>query len=195
MLLRGKTAVDDAIATRPFAAPGDYEAMIDYFLGGGDAFLLGMGVDLAKLPSREAWRQAVLADHERPDDEKERFYVAWLYEGVLVGHSSISHIAPGETAHCHLHLWQPELRRSGLGPAFLERSIDLYFERFRLRTVACEPFADNPAPNRVLPRLGFRRIGRVRTVPTSMAFEQDVVRYEITREEWRARRASPASPR
>jgi RimJ/RimL family protein N-acetyltransferase len=184
--------MDGAAEIRPFATPDDYEAMIDYFLEGGDSFLLGMGVDLAKLPSRAAWRQVVLVDHERPDRAKERFYVAWLHEGEVVGHSSISHIVPGDSAHCHLHLWRSRLRGTGLGLAFMECSIDLYFKRFSLRTLACEPFADNLAPKRVLARLGFRRIKRYRTTPTGMSFEQDVERYEVTREEWGARHGAGA---
>jgi RimJ/RimL family protein N-acetyltransferase len=180
--------MDAPVEVRPFAAPHEYAAMIDYFLGGTEAFQRGMGIDPARLPRRDEWLRAALADHERPDGEKERFYVAWRRAGELVGHSSISHIALGETAHCHLHLWRPELRGAGLGPACLERSIELYFERFRLESLACEPFADNPGPNRVLPRLGFRWVRRYRTVPTGFAFEQDVNRYELSREAWEARR-------
>ena len=75
-----------------------------------------------------------------------------------------------------------------MGAMFLANSIDLYFERFALESIASEPNADNPAPNRVLRKLGFRLIRRYRTVPTSIAMEQDVNRYEIGREEWAARR-------
>ena len=172
---------NEATTVRPFANAAEYEGMIDYFLGGGDEFLAGMGVDLAKLPTREEWLRAALADHARPDAQKERFYVAWLLDERIVGHSSISHIELGETAHCHLHLWEQGLRRTGMGSAFLRGSIDLYFERFALKSLASEPYAENPAPNRALPKLGFRLVRRYRTVPTGMAFEQDVNRYEIAR--------------
>lgn len=164
--------------------------MIDYFLGGGEEFLRGMGVDPAKLPTRAEWCEAALADHALRDDEKERLYVSWLHDGEQVGHSSISHIEPGVEAHIHLHLWRPELRRTGLGTIFFTRSMDLHFERFGLGGILCEPFAGNPAPNRVLTRLGFRFIERYRTVPTAIAMEQDVNRYEMTRAERDARRAS-----
>jgi len=177
---------------RPFAAREEYEAMVDYFLQGGDAFLEGMGVDVAKLPSRRDWVRAALEDHARGDEEKERFYVAWVADGEVVGHSSISHIVHGESAHFHMHMWRSALRGSGLGPDFLRRSIDLYFERFALRTLACEPFADNPGPNKVCRRLGFRRVRRYRTVPTGISSEQDVQRYELAREEWRTLREGGA---
>jgi RimJ/RimL family protein N-acetyltransferase len=75
-----------------------------------------------------------------------------------------------------------------MGRVLLARSIDLYFKRFRLETVECEPYAENPAPNRVLTRLGFRWVRRYRTVPSNIAFEQDVNHYELDRGEWEARR-------
>ena len=79
--------------------------------------------------------------------------------------------------------------RSGMGSAFLAASIDMYFERFDLQRLASEPYAENRAPNRALPKLGFRLVERFRGVPTGIAFEQDVNRWEITREEWLARRS------
>ncbi len=172
------------LTVRPFESPLEYRRMIDYFLGGDDSFLLGMGVDRAKLPEREVWLQAALIDHERSDHAKTRFYVAWLCGVEQVGHSSISHLQPHEVAHVHLHLWRPQLRRSGLGARFLARSLDFYFARFGLESIVSEPFAGNPAPNRVLKKLGFRFLKRYRTVPSGIASEQEVNRWEITRAEW-----------
>lgn len=172
-----------AIDVRPFESRAEYEGMVDYFLGGSDEFLAGMGVDPAKLPMREEWLATLLADHERPDAEKNRLYVAWLVDGELVGHSSISHIELGDEAHIHLHLWRPELRRGGLGSELFARSVDLYFDRFRLKKLVCEPYAENPAPSRTVEKLGFRFVERRRIFPSSIAAEQDVDRYELTREE------------
>jgi RimJ/RimL family protein N-acetyltransferase len=179
----------DDIEVRPFASEGDYERMIDYFLEGGEAFLRGMGIDPGKVPERADWLARVTAEHPRPDDRKERFYVAWYLKGEPVGHSSISHIQHGASAHVHLHLWRPELRRSGLGTELVARSIDLYFERFRLERILCEPFAENPAPNRVMAGLGFRLLERRRMAPNPITFVQDVNRWEMTREEWAQGRA------
>ena len=175
------------LTVRPFESAREYRGMIDYFLGGDEDFLRTMGVDTAALPSRKDWLEAVLADHERPDLDKNRFYLAWLCDSEQVGHSSISHIQPRKIAHVHLHLWRTRLRRSGLGLQFLARSLDLYFDRFELESIASEPFADNPAPNRALEKLGFRLVKRYRTVPTSIALEQDVHRWQITCAEWRSR--------
>ena len=175
------------IEVRPFEAASEYERMIDYFVEGDETFLRGMGVDPALLPTREAWLETCLVDHQRPDSEKDRLYLAWLHDAELVGHSSISHIEPGRVAHIHLHLWVPARRYRGLGTAFIAASMDIYFERFALERIASEPYAENRAPNRALERLGFRYVRRYRTVPSSIANEQDVNRWEITREAWERR--------
>lgn len=178
-----ETARSPRLEVRPFETAEEYARMVDYFLGGSDEFLRGMGVDRSLLPARRAWLEVLLIDHDRRDVDKDRAYVAWLVGGEIVGHSSLSHIEPGEQAHVHLHLWRPDMRRSGLGRALFARSLGLYFERFRLKRIVCEPMADNAAPNRTLSRLGFRFVRRYRTTPTAIAFEQEVNRWEITPED------------
>ncbi len=188
----------DKLEVRPFHHQDDFAGMIDYFLGGEHSFLRGMGIEPSKMPTREQWLAAALEDAGRDDSAKERLYVAWLIDGSIAGHSSLSHIQFGKTGHCHLHVWVRNLRRSGAGRELLARSIDIYFERFQLEFLACEPYAENPGPNAVLPKLGFRFVRRYRTTPTSICFEQDVNRYEVQRAAWLAQRtgsdASVVSP-
>jgi len=167
------------IKVLPFADRVDYARMVDYFLEGDDEFLLGMGVDRNKLPNREAWIEATWLDHARPDHEKERSYLKWLYDGNPVGHSSINQIRIGEHAFIHLHLWVRDLRRTGLGTMFFKASAAEFIRMYGFKRLYCEPFADNPAPNRVLVKAGFRFIKRYRTVPGPINFEQDVNRYVL----------------
>ncbi|MBV8203498.1 MAG: GNAT family N-acetyltransferase [Candidatus Eremiobacteraeota bacterium] len=167
------------VEVQPFSTCQQYEAMVDYFVGASDEALLAMGVDRAKLPRREDWITQALADHERPAESRDRFYLAWLLDGEQVGHSSLGNIRPGHQAYLHLHMWRPELRRSGVGTRFLKLSIEFYFKKFDLQRIVCEPYAENAAPNRVLTKLGFRLIGRRRTVPGPFAFEQEVNEYEL----------------
>ena len=67
----------------------------------------------------------VLADHEVADDKKDRFYLAWIFNGRQIGHSSINKIKVGEEAYFHLHLWQADLRKAGLGTELCKRSISI----------------------------------------------------------------------
>jgi RimJ/RimL family protein N-acetyltransferase len=180
---------------RPFESPTDYYAMIDYFHGAPDDLLGQMGVDRARLPARQDWFDRAWRDHERAEDDpqRDRFFLAWVLDADIVGHSSINQIRWGDSASAHLHLWRSDLRRAGIGGEFFGRSVSIYFARFDLKVLRVEPYAENPAPNRVVEKLGFRFVKRYRTVPGPMNFEQDVNRYEMDRAEW-GRRGSHASP-
>ncbi|HEU0274999.1 MAG TPA: GNAT family protein [Candidatus Udaeobacter sp.] len=171
----------DEIEVHPFSSREEYELMVDYFLKADEVFLRGMGVDRLKLPERDKWLDALLTDHQKPDNERDRFYLIWKFGGNRVGHSSINKIVPGTEAFIHLHLWNSQLRRAGLGTEFVRRSANFYFQRFNLKKIVCEPRAENPGPNRVLEKLGFAFIRRYRTIPGFIAYEQEVNRYELRR--------------
>lgn len=165
------------IEVRPFRGQTEYEQMVDYFLGAEDAFLHGMGVDRSKFTTREDWIASALRDHTRPYHEKERSYLAWVYDGVAIGHSSINRIRYGEEAFIHLHLWSAPHRQAGLGTTFFRLSAERFARDFALRRLYCEPYAENPGPNRVLPRAGFQFVKRYRTTPGPLNYEQDVNQY------------------
>jgi len=168
-----------SLEVRRFSSSQEYEGMIDYFLGADDSFLNGMGVARSLLPTREVWLPSALADHELPDDQKDRLYLGWFDQGRQIGHSSVNRIRVGEDAFFHLHLWRPELRRSGVGTYLCQQSISIYFDRLELKRLWSEPYAENPAPNRTLVKLGFEFVKRYRTVPGTISFEQDVNLYRL----------------
>jgi RimJ/RimL family protein N-acetyltransferase len=184
----------DEIEVRPFSRREEYEVMLDYFYKADDSFLRGMGVDRLKLPQRDKWLDALLADHDKPDEERDRFYLVWMFRGERVGHSSINKIVPGVEAYIHMHLWNSRLRRGGLGGEFVRQSAKFYFERFNLKKIICEPSAENVAPNRVLEKLGFAFVGRHRTVPGVIAYEQYVNRYELRRPNQALQPTAPLRP-
>jgi RimJ/RimL family protein N-acetyltransferase len=148
--------------------------MIGYFLGAQDSFLNGMGVARSLLSPREKWLRSVLADHQAPDNQKDRLYVGWFYHGHLIGHSSGNKIQIAEQAFFHLHLCHPELRLSGLGTNLCRQSIKIFFDRLGLERLWSEPYAKNTTPNRTFLKLGFEFVKRYRTVPGAISFEQDV---------------------
>jgi RimJ/RimL family protein N-acetyltransferase len=153
--------------------------MVDYFLSADETFLVGMGVDPRKLPARQEWIESALLDLECAAHEKDRHYLAWVYDGTPVGHSSINKIKVGEEAHIHLHLWVGGLRKAGLGTQFFAASAVEFMREFQLKRLYCEPCAENPAPNRVALKSGFRFVKRYRTTPGPLNFEQDVNQYVL----------------
>jgi [ribosomal protein S5]-alanine N-acetyltransferase len=179
--------MEHSLAVHPFATRADYYGMIDYFRNATNEHLLGMGVDRTRLPDREVWFEQAWRDHERAetDPERDRIFLAWLYDGEAVGHSSINQIKWNEQANAHLHLWRADLRQGGVGSEFFRRSISWYFDRYGFKRIFVEPFAENPAPNRVLEKLGFHFIEQYRTIPGPVNFEQDVNRYVMDVDRWR----------
>ncbi len=155
--------------------------MVDYFLHADEPYLRGMGVDANKLPDRATWLDRLLPDLTRPDSQKQTFYLGWDYDGTRVGHCNMNPLIYGDHAYVHLHLWDPSLRRAGLGTELFRRSVQIFFQRLALQRLYCQPYAHNPAPNRILIKVGFRFIKSYRTVPGLINFEQEVNQYVMER--------------
>ena len=143
----------------------DFTSIVDYFLKSDPAFLIQMGVDISKLPTRDEWLELLSNEFSKTDENKNFFFVIWLMDNLPVGHSNINKIIFGKEAYMHLHLWEAERRQKGRGYEFLKMSLPFYFDRFRLKQLYCEPNAFNPAPNRTLKKLGFHFNKQYDTTP------------------------------
>lgn len=75
----------------------------------------------------------------------------------------------------------PPRRNSGIGAACVRLTVDLYFERLKLKRLFCEPHAFNVAPNRTLQKAGFKYLKTHMTVPGPLNFHQAVNRWVIER--------------
>lgn len=157
--------------------PHHYERIVDYFVNGDSLFLHGMGVDPRLLPSREVWLQRLSKNHERPISQRDIFYVIWYLDGAPIGHSNVNKIIFEQEAYMHLHMWQPQTRKHGLGLRFVKQSIPHYFKNFRLKNLYCEPYAHNAAPNKTLRKLGFTFVKEYETVPGPISYVQPVNRW------------------
>lgn len=162
----------------------DHEKIVDYFLNGDKDFLVGMGVDIPKLPSREKWLDILKTNFEAPLEKKQFYYIIWLFNGEAIGHSNINKIMFGEEGYMHLHMWRSDVRKTGLGYELVKLSIPYYFDRFKLKNLYCEPYAYNEAPNKTLKKLGFEFITSYDTVPGWISFHQKVNRWCLTRERY-----------
>ncbi len=160
----------------------DIELIVDYFVNADSEFLKGMGADKSKLPHKPEWIIKLNQEFDKANSEKEFYYIIWLINDDPAGHSNINKIKFGQTATMHLHLWKSDKRKSGLGLDFLKRTIPFFFENFELKKLICEPYTLNPAPNRVLEKVGFKFIKEYETVPGWINFHQSVNRYEMTKE-------------
>jgi RimJ/RimL family protein N-acetyltransferase len=174
-----------AISVRELA-PHDLPALVGYWLNASPDFLLGMGVDLAKMPSGEVWTASLNEQLSLPLEEKTSYCMIWELDGRAVGHSNVNKIERGEAAFMHLHLWERDIRQKGLGAALVRLTVPHFFEKFHLKRLFCEPYALNPAPNRTLEKVGFRFVKTHVTTPGWLNFEQPVNLWELTLEQCRA---------
>jgi len=170
------------LSVRPWQ-DGDIPSVINYFLDASEAYIRGLGADPEKLPIYDKWYEALSKEVELSASEQSYFYTIWMLGEQPVGHCNVNFIEYGQKAHMHLHLWKTDTRRSGLGTSFVKKSVPLFFDRFDLKLLICEPYAENPAPNKTLPRAGFSFVKKYHTTPGPINFPQDVCRYRIDKKD------------
>ena len=159
--------------------------IINYWLTANDAFLIGMGVDLAKIPSREEWVTMLSTQLSQSYEEKKSYCIIWLVDDKPVGHCNVNNILFGEEAYMHLHLWQSDKRQKGIGAALVKMSLPYFFNNLQLKKIYCEPYALNPAPNKTLEKVGFTFIKEHLSIPGSFSFEQPAKLWELTYDQYK----------
>lgn len=168
-----------ALDVRPLR-PEEAWHVVAYFHDASDADLDRMGVPRAALPDPAAWEASLRATLAAPDASS--FYLAWLVDGVPVGHAAIKDIRRGVDASMHLHMWSVPHRGRGHGATLFCRSALDAYERFGLRRLVCEPKADNPMPNRMLAKVGFPLLGSRVGRSSELSAVTALNRYDVRRE-------------
>ncbi|HAD11208.1 MAG TPA: N-acetyltransferase [Saprospirales bacterium] len=162
----------------------DIPLITNYWLDSSPEFLTGMGVDLSKMPSAAQWKESLNKQLSQPIPEKQSYCVIWEVDGIPSGHSNINKIQFGEEAYMHLHLWHNSNRIKGFGTQFVRLSLPFFFDHYLLKTLYCEPYARNPAPNKTLEKVGFQKVKEYVTIPGWLNFEQPVQLWQLTREQY-----------
>jgi len=162
----------------------DVELIADYWLTADPEFLLGMGVDLNKLPSKDAWLQMLNEQLVQSYPEKKSYCLIWTVDHEPIGHSNVNKIKFGEEAYMHLHVWKTHIRKKGYGVQLVKMSLPYFFKNLQLKKILCEPYALNPAPNKVLEKVGFTFVKEYQTTPGWINFEQRVNLWELTQKEF-----------
>lgn len=162
----------------------DIEPLTAYWLTASPEFLIGMGVDLQKMPRPEEWSMMLNEQLQTSLKDKKSYCIIWLENDVAVGHCNINKIIYGEEAYMHMHLWNNASRKKGNGTAFVKLTLPYFFENYQLKKLYCEPYALNPAPNKTLKKAEFTFVRKYTCVPGILNFEQEVNLWEMTREKY-----------
>lgn len=163
--------------------PNEIEKIVNYFVNADAEFLKGMGADKSKFPKKTEWIEKLKSEFKKSYAKKEFYYIIWLLDNQAIGHSNINNIAFGKSAIMHLHLWNNDTRKRGLGLDFLKMTIPYYFKNFDLEKLICQPSSKNIAPNKVLKNAGFELVRTYDTTPGWINFHQTVHRYEFKKEQ------------
>ena len=161
--------------------PEETPLVIDYFHSSTSEHLEMLGVDPTRLPRPDAWQAHFQREHALPIGQRTGLFVIWLADDLPVGFSSCDKIVYGERANMHLHVTSPGRRQQGVGAECVRQSVDIYFDRLKLKQLFCEPNAFNAGPNRTLQRAGFKYLKTHMTVPGPFNFHQAVTRWVIER--------------
>ena len=157
------------------------DLIVEYFLHSTPEHLEMLGVDPTRFPPTASWRERLRHESALPIEQRSVVLVIWLSDDQPIGFSTSDQILYGEQANMHLHVTDPGRRSQGVGAECVRRSVDLYFERLKLKRLFCEPHAFNVAPNRTLQKAGFKYLKTHMTVPGPFNFHQAVTRWVIER--------------
>ena len=157
------------------------DLIIGYFHNSTLEHLETLGVDPTRLPSQEAWRERNRREYTLPINQRAALLVIWLSDDRPIGFSTSDKIVYGDRANMHLHVVDSDNRRRGLGVECVRRSVEIYFDRLKLKNLFCEPNAFNVAPNRTLQKAGFKYLKTHMTVPGLLNYHQAVTRWVIER--------------
>lgn len=163
---------------------GDIEHFVQYWLNASDQYLLDLGVDLKKRPTREQIEQLVNDQIGVAMEKRKAYFLTWLYDNKPIGCSNVNQIEYGKKAFMHLHIWDYKNKKKGAGATLIKKSLPFYFKNLKLQELYCEPYALNPAPNKVMEKIGFTFIKQYRIVPGASNFEQMVNQWKLTRADY-----------
>jgi RimJ/RimL family protein N-acetyltransferase len=162
----------------------DIERLADYWFQSDSEYLRSLGADKDKLPARYEFVKTLTEQISLPFKHKNSYALIWQLDGKPIGHSNVNNIQFAMEATMHLHLWKSDIRKRGLGTELVKKSLSYYFRNLNLKKLICEPYALNPAPNKTLEKTGFDFVRKYRTIPGSINFEQEVNRWELTKDKY-----------
>ncbi|MEO0895061.1 MAG: GNAT family protein [Bacteroidota bacterium] len=157
-----------------------------YWQQADESFLEGMGADKSKLPAPEDFALMLGQQIESSYADKKAYALIWEVDQVAIGHCNVNDIIFGQSAFMHLHLWQSDKRKKGMGAQLVRMSLPFFFDKLELETLYCQPKSDNEAPNRTLAKVGFHFLRNRWCTPGSINFEQEVNLWALPKETFEA---------
>lgn len=158
--------------------------LVNYWLNSDQEYLRNIGVDTNKIPSANGFQKKFLDEIMTPRADKKSMLLFWKKEDTPIGHCNLNEIEYGKTANLHLHIWNQADRKTGAGTYLLNESVALFFINLKLEKIYCEPIASNAAANKILEKLGFSFIQKIRKASSNVAEVHDLNQWVISKEDF-----------
>lgn len=175
------------------ATVSDIAHICNYWFTASRSHLMAMGVEPSKMIERSALNSMLKTQLALPIRERNSMCYIWEMDGKPIGHCNSNPTRFGQEAKMHLHIWDDNYRRLGIGLQLLEMTIPKFFQQLNLKLLICEPYAQNEAPNRTLAKAGFVFEREHVTTPGGHSFEQPVNTWILTKQKFQEIFSDPSS--
>lgn len=134
----------------------DLDAYVEYWHDPANTALDALGIDRSKVYPAKKMREmlALTIASNAKLERSQQPIVCIVFRGRTVGVHDLTDLRPGDSAVMHAHIWNREFRGRGIGLVSYVKALELYFERFDLRTVRFETPKSNAGANRIKEKLG-----------------------------------------
>jgi len=113
------------------------EIIINYFRQSTAEHLELLGVDPTRLPDPVRWRAFYAHEYSQPIEQRKTLLVLWQLDGAAAGFSTADKIIYGQEAYMHLHIINPQQRKTGIGTACVKETARIYFSSLKLLRLFC----------------------------------------------------------
>jgi RimJ/RimL family protein N-acetyltransferase len=140
----------------------DVHAQADYIYNSPKEFLISIGFDLSRFPSRtkfvENLESRIKAQMARPESDKNyQKIIAKLRKKPIAAVVLVPN--EDESAHAHFHIWDSSLRGKGLGKDILTNGLKLLMDHQKRTSAFIEPHKENTRMNKLMAKCGFKLLG------------------------------------
>ena len=141
--------------------PADAHCMNQYWADNTEEDLRRLGeISRPDLTGNIEFIEQFCRDRLSPDRADEGILI-WELNASQIGYCTLKEIHYGSEAQIHLHMWEKNQRGKGIGAVLFCLSALRFISEFKLKTLYCQPKFDNPMPNRMLKKIGFKLLGTV----------------------------------
>ena len=129
--------------------PRDVDAVVRFWHESGDELLDFLGIDRARLATREDTRQRFMRAVPSGDPAQMNLAFAIDLDGELTGYTLLNRYS-AELNYSHWHIMRPELRGAGISSALYPYRVRMYFDAAPMERLTHQTRTRNVPVNRML---------------------------------------------